>query len=481
MKEADAGREAKVGQGMQWFFGVILVSIATVAAGSPCGAGSSVDLTGNWEGVLTVDGNGLPLVLHLTEEQGRLRAALDSPAQGAFGLKVTEAEVEDGGFSFRVPSVGGSFRGELRAGLRAGPAEIRGTWRQGALAHPLTFRRLKATAGASGQRPQEPHPPSSYRAERLTFDSAAQGITLAGTLTTPAATGPHPALVLVSGSGPQDRDSTLFGHKPFLVIADHFTRRGYAVLRFDDRGVGGSSGSFEAATTYDFAQDVIGATRALQAHPRIDGRSITLLGHSEGGVTAILAANRGAVARRLVLVSAPALPYSEFVIDQVRAQSVLAGDPSQTTRQKVKAQRRIVDAALAAGAAPADIMAAVEVELTRLGVPPAQARRQATPFGSPGMAKFLRLDPRQELEAVTLPVLALWGELDSQVDAARNAAALRAALGEKPHQTVILDGLNHLMQPAATGAVQEYHAIETTFSTVALSRIETWLAGQDRR
>ena len=477
MTESDAWQGATIGQGMRRLLGVILLSIATVVSGSPGGAEPTADLTGDWEGVLTVEGGGLPLVLHLAEEQGRLRATLDSPAQGAFGLGVTEVEVEDGHLYFRVPSVGGSFRGELRAER----FEIWGTWRQGALALPLTFRRSEVAADASGGRPQEPQPPFPYLLEGLRFASAAEGITLAGTLSLPRAAGPHPALVLVSGSGPQDRDSTLFGHKPFRVVADHFTRRGYAVLRFDDRGVGGSSGTFETATTYDFVQDVIGATRALEVHPRIDGRRLTLLGHSEGGVTAILAANRGAVARCLVLVSAPALPYSEFVVDQVRAQSVLAGDASRTTRQKVRAQRRIVDAALSAGAAPANIMAAVELELTRLGVPPAQARRQAMPFGSPWMAKFLRLDPRRELEAVAVPVLALWGELDSQVDAARNAAALRDALGEKPHQTVILDGLNHLMQPATTGALQEYGAIETTFSTVALTRIETWLAGQDGR
>ncbi|MEM8770309.1 MAG: alpha/beta hydrolase [Pseudomonadota bacterium] len=462
-----------------------ILSSLLIGAGSY--AQTLADLAGDWKGALSVNGSPVPLVLHLqVDDKGGANGTLDSPAQNAFGLPAEDFKLERKTFSFKAPSVGGSFSGFVNDAY----SEIKGEWRQGPGALPLTLQRADAKGAAATPkapaRPQTPQPPFPYREENFTFSSADDGVSLAGTLTLPHPNGPdgdgpngdgpYPAAVLISGSGPQDRDSEIFGHKPFLLLTYALTRAGIAVLRYDDRGTGASGGDFSQATTYDFADDARGAATTLKRDPRIDKARIALIGLSEGGVVAPIAHNAGADAAALVLLSAPILPYAEFIIDQVRDSALAAGASPAAAGVAAAQQQQIIDAALAAGEDPKAIASAVETALIKLGAPADQAKQQAAVFGSPWLSTYLRLDPRPELQEASVPTLALWGDKDVQVKAAKNAAALKSVATSGAVETVILPGLNHLLQPAETGAVSEYGQIETTMDEDALRLITDWTA-----
>ena len=220
------------------------------------------DVGGTWGGRLQVGPAGLRLTVHLVQAGDSLRATLDSPDQGAYGLKVAAASMADSVLSLQMPALGASFRGRLRPG-----GETEGPFSQGADL-PLTLRREE---NPGNLRPQEPQPPFPYRSEEVRVRNAAAGISLSGTLTLPPdSSARYPAVVLLTGSGPQNRDSELFGHKPFLLLADRLTRRGIAVLRCDDRGTGRSEGDFPAAADPDFASDAAACLRYLQGRPEID-------------------------------------------------------------------------------------------------------------------------------------------------------------------------------------------------------------------
>ncbi len=266
-----------------------------VGAMNPAGAQERPDrpdVAGTWAGTLDAAGQELSLVFHIARgEEGQLSGTMDSPDQGAYGLALSAVEAEeDGSVRFEFAMVGGEYTGRLSVEGEA----IEGSWSQGGASFPLLLERGDADALAP-KRPQEPQPPFPYEALDVEFDNPEAGIRLAGTLTIPAGDGPHPAVVLISGSGPQDRDETVFGHRPFLVLADYLTRRGIAVLRCDDRGIGESTGDFAVATTPDFASDALAAVAFLQNASRswIPAR-IGLVGHSEGAIVAPMAANRAA-------------------------------------------------------------------------------------------------------------------------------------------------------------------------------------------
>ena len=237
-------------------------------------------ISGSWFGVLDVNGIKLRLVLHIdTDEQGRHTATLDSPDQGANGIPVESVVFSDGQLTLKSSAIGATYEGTLKA-----DTVLAGIFSQGGRQFPLRFIR-KDTDSKQTLRPQEPRPPFAYESEEVTFDNTDAKVTLAGTLTRPRSTGPHPAVILLTGSGPQNRNGELFGHKPFLLIADYLTRHGIAVLRYDDRGVGESTGDFDRATSADFAADAAAAFAFLKSKKDIDPSRIGLLGHSEGGNT----------------------------------------------------------------------------------------------------------------------------------------------------------------------------------------------------
>ncbi|PRP95819.1 Alpha/beta hydrolase family protein [Enhygromyxa salina] len=340
---------------------------------------------------------------------------------------------------------------------------------------------------ASPERPQTPEPPFPYAVAELEIPNPdAEGVTLAATLTIPEGEGPHPAVVMISGSGLQDRDETIANHKPFWVIADHLSRNGVAVLRYDDRGFGESTGDGTKATLEDFASDSWAAAAALAARPEIDGERVGLIGHSEGGVIApLVAAEHPDDIDFIVLLAGTGVTGSEIVIHQ---QSLLmaAKGADKATIEEAEASARELHAAVlgnSAEAAPAALEALLRAENNELtdeqkkaGDLDAVIAGQIEVLNSPWFRHFLAWDPAPVLARVKVPVLAMFGDLDLQVDVEQNLAPVQAALrGNKGAEFVLLPGLNHLFQPATTGMPDEYGMIEMTIEPAVLDELARWI------
>jgi hypothetical protein len=444
-------------------------------------AESATGLEGYWQGTLQAGMAQLRLLLKVTRtDKGELVAKVDSLDQGANDLPVTKFSLEGSAFHLEMGSLGASFDGTMNGAK----SEIAGQWQQGGQSLPLILKRVgKPTAAL---RPQEPKKPYPYREEEVTFENKKAGIKLAGTLTVPVSGGPFPAVLLISGSGPQDRDETVFGHHPFLVLADHLTRRGIAVLRVDDRGVGKSQGSMREATSEDFATDVLAGVEFLTTRKEVNPRQIGLLGHSEGALIAPMAAIQSRDVAFLVLLAGTALPGEQILIRQGELISRAMGASEETIRSN-RAQQERLFAILQKEPDPAAAESKLRQELVqpgsdmtdgqKKGIGP-QLEGQLKMLLSPWFRFFLTYDPAPTLSKVTCPVLALNGEKDLQVPAAENLAAIEKALragGNPRHQEILLTGLNHLFQTCQTGSLTEYAKIEETMAPAVLQTVTEWI------
>ena len=433
------------------------------------------DIDGTWQGTLDAGGAKLRLVLHLITTKDGLTGSLDSPDQGAAGLPVSATKREGASLTVELKAIGGKFVGAIAKDLSA----IEGTWTQGGGSLPLVFKRGNGAAAAPPRRPQNPAKPYPYREEDLTYENRQAGIKLAATLTIPQGKGPFPAVALITGSGAQDRDESLLGHKPFLVLADYLTRKGIAVLRTDDRGTAKSGGVFATATTAEFATDTEAAIAYLKTRPEVNPKKIGLIGHSEGGVIAPLVAARNRDVAFIVMMAGSAVPGDQIIVAQVVAGAEAAGVSHAAGAEAGVKQRKILD-----------IVEQEKDETVRrqklraeLGaaLPDAQFETVYQQLNSPWYRYFLTYDPGPALRQVTCPVLAITGEKDIQVPAQQNLPAIRKALeagGNKSFEVVALPGLNHLFQNAKAGAVSEYGQIEETMSPVALEKIASWTLKQ---
>jgi pimeloyl-ACP methyl ester carboxylesterase len=305
-------------------------------------------------------------------------------------------------------------------------------------------------------------------------------VTLAGTLTQPNGPGPFPAAVMIAGSGPQNRDETVDGHRLFLVIADRLTRDGIAVLRYDKRGVGASKGDYANATQVDFAADAEAAFHWLIAQPGIAAAKVGLIGHSEGAEIAPTVANRNRSVEFVVLLSAPALPGVETIVAQQRAIALAMATPDAKADADSRLERKVLDAVRNSSTAEQARIAS-EAILVASGMPPAQAAPQARELASPWFRAFLDDDPAPALRQLRTPVLVVDGSKDLQVLPSMNLPIIRAALRPNPHATIVeLPGLNHLLQPATTGAPQEYGTITITIAPAVLDLVSQWIAERTR-
>jgi len=452
---------------------ILLLVAPLVSAQTPAGS-----VEGSWEGTLDAMGTKIRIGVAITRQpDGTLTATMNSPDQGAFGLPLTDISFTDRVLRFMLKVASGTFEGKLND---AG-SEIAGTWQQALLVLPLTLKKVDTLSRPN--RPQEPKPPFSYRSEDVTVANAVANVTLAGTLTLPDGPGPFPAVVFITGSGPQNRDEELLGHKPFLVLADHLTRRGIAVLRYDDRGIGKSTGDFAAATSEDFAGDALAAWQFLRTRREIDARHIGLLGHSEGGLIAPMLAARTPGIAFVVMLAGPGVTGEQIMLKQAALIMKANGASDAAIAANTDLQKQIFTI-LREETVPARIV-------ERLSAIPVPGPKEASAAlvkqsSSPWMRYFALYDPAPALENVTCPVLALAGELDLQVPVEQNVPAMEAALkkgGNTDYTVVRLPGLNHLFQTCKTGTPAEYAQIEETMSPVALDTIGTWIrkkTGLDR-
>jgi pimeloyl-ACP methyl ester carboxylesterase len=443
------------------------------------------DITGDWNGALSIQGQQLRLVIHVTRSGEGYTATMDSPDQGATGIPVTTLTFQNPVFRFEVANLRVEYTGELKDGI------IAGTFKQGGFSMPMDLSR-KAIEKKTVVRPQEPAKPYPYYAEEVTFENARDKITLAGTLTLPKKEGVFPVVVLISGSGPQNRDEELMGHKPFLVLADHLTRAGIAVLRFDDRGTAASKGNFSAATSADFASDVEAAVQYLQGRKEINQKKIGLVGHSEGGMIAPMVATKTNAVSFIVLLAGPGITGADIILTQQEKIGKASGTDSATL-QTMKAFNRgmfdIITKSSNPDALQPQLTAYLQQKLKDMpqyvqssGMAEEElVKTMAGQFTGTWMQYFLRHDPVPVLEKVKVPVLALNGEKDLQVLPKENLEAIRKALAKNKNATVKeLPGLNHLFQEAQTGHPQEYAAIDQTFSPAALTEISNWILKQTK-
>ncbi len=445
-------------------------------------------VTGDWYGNLEVQpGVTLPLVLHVSETNGAYSATLDSPKQGAFGIPVTTTTYENSVLSISLSTMGLQYTGTLKS-----DALVEGTFTQGPLTMPLTLGR-EANEGAALKRPQEPKAPFPYTEEEVSFDNTAAGITLAATLTMPNTTAGEkntfPAVILISGSGPQDRNEELMGHKPFLVLADHLTRNGFAVLRYDDRGTAKSTGDYSTATSADFATDAQAAFDYLLSREDIDTKNIGYAGHSEGGFIAPMVAAKNKNVAFLALLAGVGQEGAEILTEQSYLIAKAQGANEEVLRKSQIVSMKIFDLLkehsgnreLMQSELKSYLTNALEdnPEMIPQGTTIAQfVDQRVNTFTSPWFQYFILTNPAQFLEKVSCPVLAINGSMDLQVPAKANLSAIDKFVkkgGNTDVTTVEIPNLNHLFQHAETGNPAEYGSIEETFAPEALEIISNWL------
>ena len=406
--------------------------------------------TGNWSGKLDVRGTPLTIVFHLDGDE----PTLDSPDQAALGIPVQIERTALGGITIKIPSLGASYEG-----LWAGK-QILGTFKQAGLSLPLAL-----TPEAKLNRPQTPVGPFPYTEEEVTFTNGEAQ--LAGTLVLPEGyTRKTPVLIMVTGSGQEDRNEEIFEHKPFAVIADALARAGIATLRCDDRGVGGSTGEVLTATTEDFKDDALAGIKLLRE--RFD--KVGVIGHSEGGTIALMLAAEGQ-ADFIISLAGMAVSGIETIVRQSRVSLENAGYPEETLDIFCKAVQEACEVRVHGGRMPFPDELDLPDELKQ------SYQQIITQIQIPWMRHFLTLDMRPLLGGIKCPVLALNGTKDIQVEYESNLGALRSGLPANPMNRIeAVDGLNHLFQHCTTGAIQEYRNIEETFAPEALELMTQWMA-----
>lgn len=441
------------------------------------------DLRGSWVGSLKVQGTELRLVMNISfNAADSMIVTFDSPDQGAKEIPTSKVIIREDSILVSSKKIGGKFAGKFNTDY----TKIPGSWKQGGISFPLIL--AKQESPVTLNRPQEPIPPYPYRSEEVMFKNQEGAIELAGTLTTPEKEGRYPGAILVTGSGPQNRDEAIGGHKPFLVLADYLTRQGIAVLRYDDRGIGRSGGSFSTATTIDFASDAQAAFDFLKLRPEIDSTRMGFIGHSEGGTVASIVASRRADVAFIILMAGPGLNGEQILLLQSALISKAGGLDDKTIKANEKLSREIYSVLKKirdnekAGQKIKTLFTSMDKKHASdpgyHKMTGEQINAQIETVTSPWFRCFLTLDPQEYLSMVKCPLLAMNGNLDLQVPPRENLQAIEKSLifGGNPNYLMEeLPGLNHLFQTATTGSPAEYARIEETISPAALELIGKWI------
>ena len=441
------------------------------------------DVAGTWNGMLKVSGMQIRLIFHVTKTDNGYQATMDSPDQGAKGIPMTSATFENNELKLEMSAAKISYSGKL-----VSADSIEGTFSQAGMPIKLNLTQ-KAIAKPITKKPQEPSLPYPYNSEEITFTNRKANITLAGTLTYPKREGKFPVVVLITGSGPQNRDEELMGHKPFLVLADHLTRQGIGVLRFDDRGMFGSKGVFKTATTVDFATDVEAAVEYLKTRKETDLAHIGLIGHSEGGVIAPIVASRNADINYIIMMAGTGVSGMDLLLMQAEAISKASG-VSENDIQKTNEINRGAYQLVLTVSDTTQLKSELKSYATKTfnQLPKNDGTKNMTEeaytsmlvefIASPWMINFIKYNPANALAKVKCSVLAINGEKDLQVPSKVNLPAIEKALkegGNAKYKTIEIKGVNHLFQECKTGLPAEYPEIEQTISPKALKVMSDWI------
>ena len=442
------------------------------------------NLIGNWEGKLTISGMTLRVIFKISMDAGgKIIVTMDSPDQSIKGIPVEDVQLKNQQLHLGIKSVGGYFEGIANKDL----STIAGHLHQDGQSFPIALNRVKQEDRI--KRPQEPQKPYPYHEEEVAYMNKDAGITLAGTLTLPATEGFFPAVILISGSGTQDRDETILNHKPFLVLSDYLTRLGIAVLRVDDRGIGGSTGGSREDTSEDFAGDVISGIEYLKNRREINPQQIGLIGHSEGGIIAPMVAAENHDIAFVIMLGGTGLSGEEVIYLQAAMLARVYGASDELVNLERNNQEKLFDILKEetnnsiAEEKMRNVMTEMLGEMSEddkltLGLTENNMESQLQIMLSPWYRNFLFYDPRIALKKVICPVLAIVGEKDLQVAPKENLQAIEEALrsgNNEDYKVIEMPNLNHLLQAAETGSPAEYGKIEETISPKVLELVGQWI------
>lgn len=435
------------------------------------------NINGQWHGNLEIQGMSLRVSFNFVQTGNNFSATMDIPQQGAKGIPMTMVAFEKNELFMSLKQAGIEYKGVWKS-----EELIEGNFLQAGMSLPLHLSR-NIPEVKKKNRPQEPKAPFDYLIKDVKYENKVENFTLGGTLTLPQGNGPFPVVILISGSGQQDRNSEIFGHKPFWVIADYLTKNGFAVLRSDDRGIGASGGEVEKATSLNFAQDVISALDYLKSVKEINTKKMYLMGHSEGGMIAPLIAEKSKDVAGLILLAAPGVP-GDILLEE---QSYLIGKVSGLNEEMLEKTRKtnqqiyhIIKTEKDNSILEQKVKTILETEFEALekNQKDIAVKNQLASITSPWFKYFINFNPEPILKKISCPVLVLNGENDLQVPAKINIDGMKIAFNKGGNKKVTFKSypkLNHLFQESQTGNVSEYGNIEETFNLNVLVDVVNWL------
>lgn len=454
------------------------------------GLAQTLPVPSYWQGELP-SAKKLVIAFHFSvDSSGVYRGTMDSPGEGMLGIKCSDVYLH--GDSIQVTMAG--IQATLQGKIEKDGSSITARWKQGSAILPIQLKKITLPVSYSKIKSQEPKPPFPYFSEDVEYDNADSSVHFGATITRPAKAGKYPAVILITGSGQQDRNETIMGHKPFAVIADHLTRNGFMVMRVDDRGMGRSRGDLKKATSYDFAKDVEASLDFLLRRNDVNKNKIGLVGHSEGGMIApMVAVNRKEIAF-LVLLAAPSYKIAEVMADQNEAIFKQSGYSDSTAARYRNFYSKLVTAIAAAPNDSIALLKGTEIfkewqvienpsivtsisAVPQINTPEKFVKQFVSQLGGAWWKYFMRFDPQVVLKKLNIPVLALNGSKDIQV-LPNSLDQVKSAVQQSRSPKVVVEvlpGLNHLFQECYYCSVAEYGQLEETFSPVALKIMSDWM------
>ncbi|MEG1020862.1 MAG: alpha/beta fold hydrolase [Myroides sp.] len=431
---------------------------------------SFAQIEGTWNGNIEIPNQKLPFVIHISKANNQWKIMGESPMQTDEKFPLEKITFQNDTLKISDSKLGMNYTGVLK-----NPKYIEGKFSQGGMSFPLNLEKGEFKLN----RPQEPQPPFSYKTEDITFENKEAKVKLAGTLTMPNGKGKFPAVVLVAGSGANDRNEEIFGHKPFMVIADHLTKNGYVVLRYDKRGVASSEGNFSTATAFDFANDTKSAIEYLKTIKDVDSKKIGILGHSEGGMIAQIIAAENKDIPFIISLAGPGIAMDELMLLQkleIEKASGVPEDAREINQTIFKKVYEIMKKDITSEQTKQEIRSYIKSHPDTNDVPDSEIEQIANGIDNIWFKTFIRYNPEDNLKKINAKALILNGEKDVQVTAKENLEGWRKGLAHNKKATIkSYPNLNHLFQTAKTGMPDEYGEIETTIEPFVLEDITKWL------